>query len=786
MMKQVENFENGFEEKESNMMGDLLAKYIPYWPLFLIFAALSIGVAYVYLRYATPIYEANATLIIKDEKRGSEDSKLMESLNLIASKKVVENEIEVLQSRSLMEQVVKKLNLFIPIYEQGKVKASDAYMISPINIVAQNPDSLDDADRVDFTYNNTDKTVTLNGKGKYPLNQFLSTPYGMLKFVPNKYYSDSRVSGKQLFFTIADPKIVASQLLGNLKVASSRQSAIVDLSYRDPVRQRAADVLNQLIVAYDFTSKSEQNTLARNTLTFINERLSILGKDLDSIEKKVQNFKSGSNAVDISSQGQMFLQNVGANDQKLAEVNNQLAIVNQVEKFVSGADKDGAIVPSTLGVSDPMLSNMMNKLYTTQLEYDKLKKTVGENNPSLLALSSEINKIKSNINQNVQSQKNTLNASRQSISATSGGYNSFLQSIPKKERQLLEISREHQSKNNLYQILLQKKEESELSYASTVSNSRVVDESLAGKDPVSPKKKLIYMMAMMGALGLSVGVIMLKDTLTNKVKYRAEIEKMTKVPIIAEITFDKSKTPLVIEKGKRSIVAEEFRKLRISLSFLGIDPEHKKILVTSSVSGEGKSFVAANLAKSLSLTGKKVVLVDMDLNVPTQSKIFDIDDQPIGLTEYLKGEKYPDDIIKQMDGHENLSFISPGEIPDNPSELLANGKINSLIEYLNSRYDMVIIDTSPAVLVSDAFILSNMCDATLYVIRHNYTPKLLIKRIEENMRVNPLKNLALVFNGVKARGFFKNNYGYGYNYVYGNKQYGGYTQQQNSKQKKSA
>jgi len=783
-MKQVNNIQNGFEEKESNMVGDLLAKYIPYWPLFILVSALAIGAAYVYLRYATPIYEAKATMIIKDEKRGSEDSKLMESLNLIASKKVVENEIEVLQSRSLMEQVVRKLRLYAPVYEQGKVKASDAYMISPVLIEAQNPDSLDNVDKINFVYNKADKTVTLENKDKFPLNEFVNTDYGALRFVPNKNFSAARISNKPLYFSIENPKIVASQMLGGLKVASSRQSAIVDLSFRDPVRQRAADVLSQLIIAYDLTSKNELNTLARNTLAFINERLSILGKDLDSIEKKVQQYKSGSNAVDISSQGQVFLQNVGSNDQKLSEVNNQLAIINQVEKSVSSVDNSGAIVPATLGVSDPMLSNMLNKLYTTQLEYDKLKKTVGENNPSLIALRDEMNKIRPNILQNIQNQKNSLTASRQSISATTGGYNAFLSSIPQKERQLLEISREQQTKNNLYHFLLQKKEESELSYASTVSNSRIVDESLAGKDPVSPKRKLIYMMAIMGAMGLSVGLVFIKDAFSNKVKYRAEIEKMTSVPIIAEITFDKSKTPLVIEKGRRSVVAEEFRKLRISLSFLGIDPDHKKILVTSSVSGEGKSFVAANLAKSLSLTGKKVVLVDMDLNVPTLSKIFDVPSRD-GVTEYLKGEKYPDDIIHPIDGHENLSFISPGqELPDNPSELLANGKISSLIEYLSTRYDMVVIDTSPAVLVSDAFIVSEMCDATLYVVRHNYTPKLLVKRIEENMEINPLKNLAIIFNGVKSRGFFKNNYGYGYNYVYGNKHYG-YTQQ-NTKQKKSA
>ncbi|MGB4845374.1 MAG: polysaccharide biosynthesis tyrosine autokinase [Ferruginibacter sp.] len=780
------NTDNGFEEKESNMGEQLLMKYLPYWPLFLLFMAMGIGAAYVYLRYATPIYEASATLIIKDEKRGSEDSKLMESLNLIAAKKVVENEIEVLQSRSLMEKVVKKLFLYAPMSEQGKVKASDAYVISPVTIQAQNPDSLDDYEKIKFVYEKATKTVLLDNKDRYPLNEFVNTNYGVLKFTPNKYYSASNASDKQLYFSLADPTIVASEFLGGLKVASSRQSAIVDLSYRDAVPQRAADILNQLIIVYDQTSKNEINTLASNTLAFINERLELLGKDLDSIEKKVQNFKSGSNAVDISSQGQVFLQNVGTNDQKLADVNNQLAVINQVEKYVTGVDKNSAIVPSTLGVSDPMLSNLMNKLYSSQLEYDKLKKTVGENNPALVAIADEINKVRPSIIENIRNQKSSLTASRQSISSTNSGYNSFLQSIPQKERQLLEISREHQTKNNLYHFLLQKKEESELSYASTVSNSRVVDASLAGKTPVSPKKKLIYMMAIMGALGFAVGIITIKDSMSSKVKYRTEIEKMTSIPIIAELTFDKTKNPLVIEKGRRSIAAEEFRKLRVSLSFLGIDPEHKKILVTSSVSGEGKSFVAANLAKSLSLTGKKVALVDLDLNVPSLSKILniDVDQQPDGVTEYLKGEKYPDDIIKQVDNHENLFFISPGELPDNPSELLANGKINALIDYLNSRFDMVIIDTSPSVLVTDAFILSELCDATLYVIRHNYTPKLLIKRIEENIEVNPLKNLAIIFNGVKARGFFKNNYGYGYNYVYGNKHYG--YAQQSGKQKKSA
>ena len=243
------------------------------------------------------------------------------------------------------------------------------------------------------------------------------------------------------------------------------------------------------------------------------------------------------------------------------------------------------------------------------------------------------------------------------------------------------------------------------------------------------------------------------------------------IPIIGEVAFDKSKTPLVIQAGKRSFIAEEFRKLRISLSFLGIDPAHKKILVTSSISGEGKSFIAANLAVSLSLTGKKVVLVDLDLNNPTISKILNVN-QEEGITEFLTGQKEPEEIIKRVKAHENLFFISAGHLPENPTELLANGKVKEIIDYLDNIFDLVIIDTSPIVLVTDAYILSALCDATLYVIRHKYTPKMLIKRIDESNQINPINNPAIVFNGVKVRGFFKNNYGYGYDYVYGNKERG--------------
>jgi tyrosine-protein kinase Etk/Wzc len=768
------------EGNEESLVQQIASKYLPYWPLFLFALIVAGGMAFLYLRYTTPIYEAKAAIIIKDEKKGNEDSKMSEQLDLISSKKIVENEIEILQSRTLMVNVVKALSLYSPMFEESKIHISSAYIKSPVIIESPNPDSIKEFNNADsikiynkiyFSFDKISQTVLLNNKYRYSINQIVNTPYGVLKFEPNKYYQIPKNTSNKLYFSLLNPNSVAQSLLGNLKAdASSKLSSVIELTYRDEVPQRAENILNRLMTAYDQASINEKDKLASNTLAFVTDRLNMVAHDLDSIEKKIQKYKSGEGAVDVSTQGTLYLQNVSANDQKLSEVNMQLSILNQVQKFVTDNDNSGAIVPSTLGVSDPMLSQLMDKLYSSELEYEKLKKTVGENNPILVSIKNQITKIKPNILQNIESQKQSLNAARQNLYSTNGNYNSILQTVPQKERQLLDISREQATKSNIYAFLLQKKEESELSYASTVSDHRIVDYAQSSSDPVSPKKMMAYITSIAICLGLCFMIIMIKESLTGKVLYRQEVESRTSIPIIGEVSFEKANSPIVIIAGKRSFIAEQFRKLRISLSFLGIDASHKKILVTSSISGEGKSFIAANLAVSLALTGKKVVLVDLDLNKPTLSKILNVN-QEEGITEFLTGQKEPEEIIKRVKAHENLFFISPGNLPENPTELLVNGKVNEIISYLENIFDIVIIDTSPIVLVTDAYILSELCDATLYVVRHKFTPKMLIKRIDESNQINPINNPAIIFNGVKMRGFFKNNYGYGYDYVYGKNEY---------------
>ncbi len=768
-------------QKEENLVTQMLSKYITYWPAFLIFGILAISGAYVYLRYATPMYEATAKLIIKDEKKGYEDSKMMESFNMMGTKKIIENEIEVLQSRTLMDNVVKSLHLYAPITIEGKVRAISAYLSSPVQITVADPDSIKEVPKVHFTYDQAKGAISLEGKYAGSVNEWLSTPYGRLKFVPNKRYVPSNL-GKQYYFSLVQTKDVTKNILRGLKVsAASKLSSIIDLSYRDEIPQRAEDVLNQLIVVYDRAAIDEKNSLAKNTLEFVDERLGLVKRDLDSVERNVQQYKAATGATDISSQGQAYIQSVASNDQEVGRLRAQISSINEVEKTItSGSDRGGLM---TAGVGDANLSQLMNDLNSKQLEYQRLKTTVAENNPILVSLREQIDKLKPTILENVQAQKRSLEASMASISSTSNKFSSMLSAVPQKERQLLEMSRDQNIKNGIYSFLLQKKEESELSYASTLSDSRVVNKAQSTKKPVSPNKMLIYLAAVALAVGVCIVFISARESFSRKVLYRHELESMTSLPIIGEVAHNKSKDELVIQAGKRSFIAEEFRKIRVSLHFLGIDQSKKKILVTSSIPGEGKSFVAANLAISNSLSGKKVVLVDLDLHKPGLGKIFDKTTEDAGMSDYLTGEKDPEDIIKRVPNHENLFFVSSGTLHESPSELLLNGKINDFIAYLEGIFDLVVLDTAPVVLVTDAFVLTKLVNATLYVVRHKYTPKMLVKRIDENMRINPLTNPGIVFNGVKTRGFFNNNYGYGYDYVYGEK--GKKKEKKEQKQKKT-
>ncbi|MEO6316837.1 MAG: polysaccharide biosynthesis tyrosine autokinase [Chitinophagaceae bacterium] len=748
-----------------NVLLALWAKYFPYWPFFLLLLVLSVTATWFYLQKTAPLYEATATLLIKDEKKGIDDSRMIESLNLLSTKKIVENEIEVLASRSLMEEVATNLKLYAPVFQKSKWRDKSAYSSSPIKIEVMDPAtiSIEDNPRVFFSFD-ADSQVVIIDKTGFPLNQWIKTPYGVLKFT----HASRQAPGKtvQLYFSLTNLKKVVMGLTPRLDaIPSSKLSTVIDLKLKDEDPLLAEDILNQLILAYNRAAVNDKNALAQNTLSFVQERLDYVGHHLDSIEHKIQQYKANKGAVDIGSQGKLFLENVSVNDRKVGDVNMQLAVLGQIEKYVLSKDNNGGIVPSTLGASDPLLTSLINKLYEAELEKEKLRKTTGENSPLMVGLTDQIEKIKPSILENIHTQRKSLEASKTDLISTNNAYTSLLQSIPQKERDLVEISRQQNIENSIYSFLLQKREEAALSNSSTVADNRIIDKAQSSLGPVSPNKRFFYLVAMMGALGLGVAAIAAKELFSRNILYRSEIENFTAVPIIAEIGFDKSKEALVIRDGVTSVTAEQFRRLRASLGFVGIGNTKKKILVTSTIPGDGKSFIAANLGLSLALAGKKVVLVEADLHYPSLSKKLGAKEEK-GLSDYLSGDYPPAGIVRKTSINNNLFLIPAGALPNNPSELLMNGKMETLLQYLDSNYDFVLVDTAPVGAISDAYTLSPLCDATLYIIRHEHTPKTAVERLDRNNQVNGLKNTALIFNGVRTRGFGKDSFGNNYKYTH--------------------
>jgi tyrosine-protein kinase Etk/Wzc len=745
-----------------NIISQLWSKYSPYWPLFLFFLIIGGIGARFYLKYKIPVYESTATILIKDEKKGDDDSRIIESLNLLSTKKIIENEIEVLKSKELMMQVVRKLRLYAPIYEKGKLNDISAYLSSPVSIEVANPDSLiETEDKVFFKYDSSTRKITIQDK-QYLLGQWVNTPYGRLKFIPQNGKSRG-----QLYFTLINPKKVTFSLVNRLDVlAPNKLASVINLTLRDAIPKRSEDILNELITVYDIAALSDKNKLADNTLNFLDERLGIVSHDLDSIEQKLKGYKSSTGSVDISSQSALFLQNVSANDQKVSEVSNQLTILDQVENYVKSKDNASSVVPSTSGISDPTLPQLLSKLYEGQLQYEKLKRTRGDNNPAVLDQKAEIDRIRPGILENIQNERENLQAGRSNLNSTNSRYSSVLQAMPQKEKDIVEITREHNIKRSNYDFLLQKQEETKLSLLSSLGDSRIIDKAQTGLFPVSPKKKLIYIGAVLLAVLLAIGLVTINETFKRTILYRKEIESYTSIPVIGEIIYERSKNPLVIGDGKRTFIAEQFRNLRTTLPYIGLNGERKRLQVTSTVSGEGKSFIVVNLGIGLALAGKKVVVIEFDLSDPTLCDKLNVTEINKGLTDYLTGDIKPEEIIQRTQVHENLFVIPAGWLPENPSELIMSEKVPKLLAHLSGIFDYIIIDTAPVGLLSDAYVLSNYCDATLYVVRHKHTRKASIQRLDANNKINELKNMAIVFNGVRSRGFGGNGYGYGYGYGY--------------------
>lgn len=780
---------NTNSKSEKNIGSLIINWYLPYWPLFLILIVVGVAAAWAYLNfYAVPVYESNATVMVKDEKKGVDESGSMEALQIYPTKNIAENEIEIIHSRKLMEQVIEQLLLYAPIYEapdfsQGKFNQTSAYISSPVSIVAKNPDELTETGDTDIAiavnyYSPKEQLAAQNGfhdkikeviieNRKYPLRMWCKTRWGELKFIPNEKQKSTPVG--PLFFSLNKPKDVAPGILLGLVVNSpNKLSTTIDLTLRDEIPKRGEDILNKLLIAYNRQSIEEKQGMAAHTLEFIEVRLEKVERELDSIENVVQLYRTDKGVVDLGEQGKMYLENVGDNDRKIADLSMQKAALDEMESYVTSRSRTGDLVPATLGVTDPVLSDLMQKLYNKKVEYATLLKTTAENNPYAIGVAKEIEQLRPLVLEKLKNYRLSLEAGRKNLVSISSGYNSMLRTIPQKERELMSISREQAIKKGIYSYLLEKREQTALASSSANSDSKIIDMASSSITPVSPKKMLTYFGALAVFGGLGIGIVSLKEMMNKKILFRSEIEGLTNVPVIAEISANKDKESLLKSSSKVSIVAEQFRHLRASIGLFGRKKEItiKRILVTSSIPGEGKTYISTSLATSLALAGNRVVLVDLDIRKPRTSALMGIDQQA-GVAEFLEGEKTPEEIISATE-LKNLFVVSAGRSEENSRELILSGRLDILIAYLSDTFDYIVLDASPIDPVSDSYTFSEFCDITLFVIRHNRTPKTMVQILDNNNKFKALKNPRIVFNGIRSRGILKGMYGYSYGYGYEN------------------
>lgn len=773
------NSKSAFNEEDPNIFTIISQRYLPFWPLFILTITFSILGAWIYLRYTNPVYLIEASLLVKDEKKGLDESKIFDQLNVFGGKKIVENEIEILKSKTLMKEVVKELGLNVTVMEQGSFRNIELYDHSPVTIKIIQFDSIQDSKRIELEWN---QQFVILDKKSYPYDSTVNTPWGKLQFSKSQF---SKLSFKRLFIMFSSLKTIAGVYSKAIDVsASSKQSTVIDLKLKISVARKGEDILNHLLAVYNKAALDDKNNIAAKTLAFVDERLKIVTKELSTVEEDVKNYKEKTGIVDLSTQGEVFLNAVQDNDKEISQVKLQLSVLESIEKYVKGIKGNSNTVPALLGDTDPVLKSLLQSLYETELKLEAARRTSGENSPLVQSLNDQIQKIKPGVLENIQNLRRNLQASQIELDKNNSRYNGILKTVPSKEKALLEISRQQSIKNALYTFLLQKREETALSYSSAVPDSRLIDPGESTPTPIQPVPTFVYMIALVLGIVGAIIMILIKEQYNNQILFSDEIEKATDAPVIAEILYNTTGETIVIKDGKRSALAEQFRGLRTSLNYIGINGLDKKvIMITSSMPGEGKSFLAINLAASLSLTGKKVALLGFDLRKPKLHSELNLSSQP-GITEFIVKKTDYESLAQPVPGLPNVFFIASGIIPPNPSELILHEKTAMLFDLLKKEYDYIVVDTPPVGPVTDAYLVAKYTDATLYVIRHDKTPKAFLKMINEIYLKQSLGKMNVIFNALKARGVaYGNSYGsYGKGYGYG---YGEYIQEDKKIRNKS-
>ncbi len=744
----------------------LLRNYFRYWYLFVLCLVLSLAAAYCHLYLATPQYRVVSTILLKNEENqnNSRNSEVGE-LNIFSTKQSIDNELEVLNSKSLMQRVFSELSLFVTYHVEEKFKTREIYgkeLPIRLSITKLHPTAYGRKITI------RRKTSTVFGieedGGKVSNHKYgeeISRPYGIFTVIAAPLDSASkfnRQTQQPIIVKFHDYIKLANDYHSSLTVeAVNRRASVIRLSLVESVPQKGKDIINKLLEVYSDEALEDRKGLAKTTIQFIDERLKLLTSELTNVEKDVEQFKRANEVTDVTSDAGQYLQQATAYNKQLSELSNQIEVLESLEDYLKKQAGTYEVVPSTLSIQEPTLLNLITRFNDLQLEKERMLRTALPSNPLVQDIDEQLATIQLNILENLHTIKQGLVITRKNMQSTSGRFRSQINKVPTIERELLEINRDQGTKGNLYLYLLQKREESALALEATVSKSRMLDPAIVDDNPVSPKRSLTYLFAVIVGLGLPFSGIYIKNALNDKLLVKRDVQRITRTPILGEISRNNSGSSLVITKDSTSSIAELFRLIRSNLHFATAGKENKVLLVTSSMSGEGKTFFSINLGASLALIGKSVVILELDLRRPTMAKQLGV--KPgLGITNYLIGmEKYAiEDIIKQHKTVQGLYIALSGSIPPNPSELMTSKNLANFVREVRERFDYVIIDTPPIGQVADAFSLNPIVDSSIYVMRFNYTTKSQVELIDDIYVNKKLPHPMIVLNDSKEVS------GYGY------------------------
>lgn len=779
------------EEKSSFDFATIYTALILNWKWFVLSLIICMGAAHIYLRYATPIYQSAAKLLIKDDEgsgssfKGSNSIMSATNLGIISNSNGIDNEMEILKSRTLAQQTVYDLKLYVNYRHEGKLKDHVLYGDQEVNIDMdlEHLKKLNAPMNLKITRegrnyhvtgsyyvpidNNSFKPEAVNiDKTFSALPATIGTRVGVVRFTQNGNYMLR--DGESLKATMIAPEIAAGKYVGNLNVTeSSKTTTIVDLVLNDEIPQRAIDYLKQLAIVYNRQANEDKNEIAVRTEQFINQRLEKINAELGSTEGQLENYKKRNNMVELKTNATQAVANADQYAQKLSEANTQVALLDELTKYMNEPSNRHQPIPSNVGLSDASATSLINEYNKIALQRNQLLHSASENSPTVTPLTAQLDDLNSSIKRAMTQARAGLRIQRNSIAAQAGKYEGQINNTPEQERMLTQIGRQQEVKSGLYLMLLQKREENSISLAATADKGKLIDTPVfAGK--VTPKNSIIMLIALILGLAIPAGILFLLEFFRYKIEGHNDVEKLTNLPIIADVAIAseraKTKADIVVHENKNNLMEEIFRSLRTNLQFL-LKQHDKVIMFTSTTSGEGKTFIASNVAISFALLGKKVILVGLDVRKPRLAELFEIDDHHHGITNLLvKDEVNWNDVKEQIipSGiNDKLDILMAGPVPPNPGELVTRESLDQTMEQLKEHYDYILIDTAPVGLVTDTLALGRISNATVYVCRADFTQKASFGLINSLSMEKKLPNMSIVLNGVDLS---KKKYGYYYGY----------------------